>query len=154
MSPIHFLLVDDERILIEAVAERLRLKGQIVDISISGAEALTRLKTCNTIDIVVLYIQMNGEDGLEILNRIRAEYPLVEVIIVTDNASIQSAIDAMKLGAFNYLIKPVDFDDLLANANNAVIKKRNREEKIFNVRIRPYLSPEEKNEMISKILEE
>ncbi len=154
MYSVHFLLVDDEKILIETIAERLRLKGFIADISLSGNEALNQLKTCNTIDIVVLNIQMPDQDGINILKKIKAKYPLVEVIMLTGHATIQSAIDAMKCGAFDYLIKPCDMDELHAKANNAVSRKRDREEKIGNAKLKPYISDREREELISKILEE
>jgi len=72
----------------------------------------------------------------------------------TGHATIQSAIDAMKCGAFDYLVKPCDIDELLAKANNAVDRKRDREEKISNVKLKPYISGREREELILKILEE
>ena len=153
MSSIHFLLVDDEEILIDTIAERLRLKGFVVDISLSGTEALNQLDKCNTIDIVVLDIQMPDQDGISILKKIKAKYPIVEVIMLTGHATIQSAVDAIKFGAFDYLIKPYDLDDLLIKANDAVSRKREREDKIYNVRSKPYISRREREELISKILE-
>ena len=154
MPAIHFLFVDDEEKLTEAIAERLRLKGAVVDISLSGAEALSRLEKCSTIDIVFLDLQMPDEDGITVLKEIKEKYPLVEVIVLTGHPSIQSAINAIKCGAFDYLIKPYDLNDLLVKADNAVLRKRDRESKIFNIRSKPYISDEERKELISKILEE
>ncbi len=127
MPPIHFLLVDDEELFVVTIAKRLRLKGFIVDVATSGAEALDRLETGNTIDIVVLDIQMPGQDGISTLKRIKTEYPLVEVIMLTGHATVQSAVDAMKRGAFDYLIKPYDLEALLEKADNAVSRKRYRD---------------------------
>lgn len=154
MSSIHFLLVDDEKILVETISERLRLKGFAVDMSLSGKDALSRLATCHTIDIVVLDIQMPGEDGTGILKQIKANYPLVEVIMLTGHATIQTAIDAMKHGAFDYLIKPCDLDALLAKAGTAVSRKRRREGKISTVKLMPYISNREREELIAKIMED
>ena len=154
MPAIHFLFVDDEEKLTEAVAGRLRLRGAVVDISLSGTDALNRLEKFSSIDIVVLDLQMPGEDGVGILKRIKEKYPLVEVIILTGNPSVKSAIDAIKCGAFDYLIKPYDLNDLLAKAGNAVARRRDRESKIFNIKSKPYILDEERNKLISKILEE
>ena len=63
MSVVHFLLVDDEEILIKAIAERLRPKGFIADIALSGTDALNQLERCNTIDIVVIDVQMPDQDA-------------------------------------------------------------------------------------------
>lgn len=153
MSQIHFLLVDDEEVLIETMARRLRLKGFIADVSTSGTEALHYLETCDTLDIVVLDIQMPEEDGIRTLKRIKAKHPLVEVIMLTGHATVQSAVEAMKCGAFDYLIKPYDMDELLAKARNAASRKREREEKIRDVKSRPYISDRERKELIEKILE-
>ncbi|WP_319405312.1 response regulator [uncultured Desulfosarcina sp.] len=79
MSSIHFLLVDDEEVLIKTIAERLRLKGFIVDCALSGNEALNQLGKRDTIDIVVLDIQMPDLDGMSILEILKARHPLVEV---------------------------------------------------------------------------
>jgi DNA-binding NtrC family response regulator len=95
---------------------------------------------------------MPKQDGISILKSVKEKYPLIEVIILTGHATIQSAIDAMKFGAFDYLIKPYDLDDLLATANKAFSIKRDREEKIYKVKLKPYISSQEREEMISKIL--
>ena len=154
MPPIHFLLVDDEEKLIETLAKRLRLKGAVVDISLSGADALNQLERCGTFDIVVLDIQLPDQDGIRILKKIKATYPLVEVIMLTGHATIQSAVDAVKLGAFDYLIKPYDLNDLLTKANNAVSKKSDREDRICKIKLKPYISQREREKLISEILKE
>ena len=153
VSSIHFLLVDDEEIYIQTIAERLRLKGFIADISFSGNEALSQLEICDTIDIVVLDIQMPDQDGISILKKIKEKYPLVEVIMLTGHATIQSAADAIKCGAFDYLVKPCGMDELLEKAKSAVSRKRYREEKIGIVKLKPYITDREKEKLISKILE-
>ncbi len=121
MSSIHFLLVDDEKVLIETIAERLRLKGFIVDCALSGNEALNQLSKSDTIDIVVLDIQMPDLDGMSILEIFKAKHPLVEVIMLTGHATIQSAVEALKFGAYDYLLKPL---------NKLIVKNANRIVKI------------------------
>ena len=154
MLPVHFLFVDDEELFVETIAKRLRLKGFTIDVATSGTEALNRLETCNAIDIVVLDIQMPGLDGISTLERIKAKYPLVEVIMLTGHATVQSAVNAIKIGAFDYLIKPYDMDELLQKARSAVSRKRGREEKITDARSKPYISDREREDLILKILKE
>jgi DNA-binding NtrC family response regulator len=154
MSSIHFLLVDDEEVLIETIAKRLRLKGFIVDCALSGNEALNQLSKSDTIDIVVLDIQMPDLDGLSILEILKAKHPLVEVIMLTGHATIQSAVEALTFGAYDYLLKPCDFNDFISKANMAINRKRKREARILNVKMKPYISDREREALISKIMKE
>ena len=154
MSSMNFLLIDDDEVLIETIAERLRLKGFAVDCALSGKEAFSQLEKNDTIDIVVLDIKMSDLDGMSILRILKAKYPLIEVIMLTGHATIQSAVKALKFGAFDYLLKPCDLNDLLSTANKAFSRKREREAKILNVKLKPYISGREREEMISRIMEE
>ena len=154
VSSIHFLLVDDEEVLIETIAQRLRLKGFIVDCALSGNEALNQLGKSDTIDIVVLDIQMPDLNGMSILEILKAKHPLVEVIMLTGHATIQSAVEALKFGAYDYLLKPCDFNDLISKANKAISRKREREGRILNVKLKPYISDREREELISNIMKE
>jgi DNA-binding NtrC family response regulator len=77
---------------------------------------------------------MPGTDGIDALRKIKAEHPLVEVIMLTGHATVESAIDGMKLGAFDYLMKPTDLDLLLQKVGEAYDKKLNHEEKILAAR--------------------
>ncbi|WP_394707963.1 hypothetical protein [uncultured Desulfosarcina sp.] len=72
--------------------------------------------------------------------------------MLTGHATIQSAVEALKFGAYDYLLKPCDFNVLIAKANKAVSRKREREERIFNVRLKPYISDREREELISNIM--
>ncbi|WP_232364184.1 response regulator [Desulforapulum autotrophicum] len=154
MFSMHFLLIDDEEVLIETIAERLRLKGFVVDCALSGNEAFYQLEKNDTIDIIVLDIKMPDMDGMNILERLKAKYPLIEVIMLTGHATIESAVKALKCGAFDYLLKPCDLNDLLSKANKAFSRKREREAKILNVKLKPYISDREREEMISRIMKE
>jgi DNA-binding NtrC family response regulator len=77
-----------------------------------------------------LDVKMPGIDGIETLRLIKAGYPLTEVIMLTAHATIESAIEGMKLGAFDYLMKPCDMDQLMTKVGEATQKKRDHEEKI------------------------
>jgi len=79
---------------------------------------------------------MPGMDGIETLQVIRKKFPLVEVIMLTGQATVESAIDGMKMGAFDYLMKPCDMDVLMAKVKEAAAKKRAHEEKIMEARIK------------------
>ena len=153
MSSIHFLFVDDEKPFVETIAERLRQRGFTVACAFSGTEALNQLEKCLTIDVVVLDVQMPEIDGIHILEKIKTKHPLVEVIMLTGYATIASAIEALKFGAFDYLTKPCDLNTLISMAKQAVARQKERETKILNARMKPYISERERDELISDILE-
>jgi len=152
MVPIHFLLVDDERLFIETLAARLDQRGFSVDCAFSGAEALAQLGRKDTIDVVVLDVKMPGTDGFEVVEAIKKRHPLVEVIMLTGHATVPSAIAAMKLGAADYLIKPCDLDYLLFRAEAAYARKKEREDEILRIKSMPYISDREREELIARIL--
>lgn len=152
MTPISFLLVDDEQAFIEAVARRLRQRGFAVECAFSGQAALDRLAVGGIIDVVVLDVKMPDLDGVETVRRIRTKHPLVEVLMLTGHASIQTAVEAVKHGALDYLEKPCDIEDLIAKAQNAAQRKKDREARLFEARTMPYISERERSERISTIL--
>lgn len=124
------LLVDDEVPFVEAVTRRLTRRKLSISTAFSGMEALEVLRTQNTCDVVILDVKMPGMDGIETLREIKKEYPLVEVIMLTGHATVESAIEGMKLGAFDYLMKPCDIDQLMAKVKEAKAKKNQNEAKI------------------------
>ena len=129
MTPCRVLLVDDEVDFVRAVAKRLKRNKLCVEGVHSGADALRHLAD-NPTDVVVLDVKMPGMDGIEALRRIKAQQPLVEVIMLTGHASVEAAIGGMELGAFDYLMKPVEFDELLYKIQDAHGKKSLEEAKI------------------------
>jgi DNA-binding NtrC family response regulator len=122
MSPCRVLLVDDEVDFVQTVAKRLKRNKLSVEAVHSGEDALRHLAG-NPTDVVVLDMKMPGMDGIEALREIKARLPLVEVIMLTGHASVEAAIDGMELGAFDYLMKPVEFDELLYKIQDAHKKK-------------------------------
>ena len=130
------LLVDDEAAFVETLVKRLKKRDLHVVAAHSGTEALARLGESGpiNIDVVILDVKMPGMDGLETLARIKEEHPLIEVIMLTGHATVESAIEGMKKGAFDYLMKPCDLDILLKKLNEATDKKREHEEKILEAR--------------------
>jgi len=135
------------------MSQRLLQRGFKVSCAFSGMEAQNRLEEDDTIDVVVLDIQMPGFDGVKMVKTLKKKHPLVEIIMLTGHASVNSAIDALKFGAFDYLTKPCDINDLISKAKKATSRKKEREAKILDVRLRLYISARERDELISKILE-
>lgn len=152
MMPFKFLLVDDTKVSVESLAEQLRERGFPADFAVSGFEALDRLERERDIDIVVMEISMSGQDGIETVKRIKKQHPLVEIIILTGHATIESAIESIKSGAFDYLTKPCDINQLLSKAEQAAAKKKEREAMIFNIRTKLYITKQERDNMISRVL--
>ncbi len=135
MNP-NVLLVDDEKGFTDTMIKRLSKRGLEVKAAYSGEEGLAVLNGWPLCDVVVLDVKMPGMDGMEALKRIKAEHPLVEVVMLTGHATVESAIDGMKSGAFDYLVKPSELDDLLGKIKDAYEKKAEHEEKIHEARAR------------------
>ena len=127
--PTKVLLVDDEKDFIEMLSLRLKEVGEKITVAYSGQEALDTLEK-DDIDVVILDIKMPGMDGIETLREIKKQFPLVEVIMLTGHGSTETAVEGMKLGAFDYLMKPADFDDLTLKLEGARKKKDEQEERI------------------------
>ncbi|MCF8034909.1 MAG: response regulator [Desulfarculaceae bacterium] len=132
------LLVDDEVPFVETMAKRLAKRELTVDTAFSGKEALAKLDSGgpSRTDVVILDVKMPGMDGLETLAAIKGAHPNVEVIMLTGHATVESAIEGMKGGAYDYLMKPCEMDLLMAKVGEAVAKKRAHEAKILDARVR------------------
>ncbi|MFH2092377.1 MAG: response regulator [Pseudomonadota bacterium] len=133
---IKLLLVDDEKAFLDTITKRLEKRNMNVSAVYSGQEALTELTNNKSIEVVILDVKMPGMDGIQTLIEIKKSFPLVEIIMLTGHATVESAIDGMKMGAFDYLMKPCDIDVLVSKAENAASKKRLHEEKIMEARMR------------------
>jgi DNA-binding NtrC family response regulator len=116
------LLVDDETDFVETLVKRLRKRKLEVRSASSGQKALDLLGEAPC-DVVVLDVKMPDMDGIETLRRIKKIAPSVEVIMLTGHANVEVAIQGMELGAFDYLMKPIDIDDLLYKLQDAYKKK-------------------------------
>lgn len=123
------MLVDDEERYLQTTARLIEKRGYEVLTARSGEEALKKL-SAQTVHVVVLDMKMPGMDGNETLKAIKAIYPLVEVIMLTGHATVDSAIDGLRNGAFDYLMKPADPDQILEKALDAFEKRQRVEEKI------------------------
>jgi len=137
------MLVDDEERFLSTTKKLLERKGQVVFTATSGAEALQILKQKN-IHVVILDVKMPGMDGIQTLKEIKRQFPLVEVIMLTGHATVESAIDGLKSGATDYLMKPTGIEELLEKTEEAYEKRLQLEEKIRLAQARKFLkSPRE-----------
>ena len=135
MAGANLLLVDDEVSFVEILAKRLTLREFNISTAHSGAEALERLQTDPDIDVVILDLVMPDMDGIETMKRIKQKPPLVEVIMLSGVATVESAIEGMELGAFDYLLKSSEIDTLIEKVMAAVARKKAHEEKIAKARL-------------------
>ena len=135
----HLLLVDDEERFLSTTKILLAKRGIEAFTALSGPEAL-RVMEERRIDVVVLDVKMPAMDGLETLRKIKQRYPLVEVIMLTGHASVESAVDGLKHGAFDYLMKPCDIPLLLVKVGEAFARKREGERRLQQERIESIIS--------------
>lgn len=126
---ILLLLVDDEQDFTSALGRRLSKRGIVVEVANSGEAGLDKLAQA-PVDVVLLDVRMPGMDGLSVLHKIKEQWPLTEVIMLTGHASLEVAIRGMELGAFDYLMKPVEFQELLYKVEDAASRKRLQEGKM------------------------
>jgi len=129
MTQMKLLLVDDETDFLSTLLKRMQRRNVDVQGVGSGESALAWLDAHAT-DVVILDVRMPGMDGIETLCEIKKRYPLTEVIMLTGHASMEVAIEGMEMGAFDYLMKPMDMDELLYKAEDAFKKKKIHENKI------------------------
>ena len=143
MEKMKIMLVDDEERYLQTTKKLIEKKGYEVLTALSGEEALEKLKPQN-VHVVILDVKMPGMDGNQTLKAIKTLYPLVEVIMLTGHGTMDSAIDGLKSGAFDYLVKPADIDDIIEKAMEAFEKRQHREEKIRVAQAKKYMrSPRE-----------
>jgi DNA-binding response OmpR family regulator len=119
MSELKVLLVDDEIEFAGTLAERLRLRGLQADVTTDGEEAL-RLVTAHRPDVMVVDVMMPGMNGLDVLRQVRTNMPDLPVILLRGKGSTRDGIEGMRLGAFDYLVKPISIDDLIGKIHEAV----------------------------------
>jgi DNA-binding NtrC family response regulator len=130
MESMKALIIDDEVDFLETVVKRLRKRHFEAQGASSGEEGLDLLKE-RQFDVIVLDVKMpKGMDGIEVLKEIKKIRPEVEVILLTGHASIETSIEGMKYGAFDYLIKPVKFEELLIKMGAAFEQKKLHETRL------------------------
>lgn len=129
MKNIKMLLVDDEERFLSTTKKLLAKQGVDALTATSGHEALEILKK-NSVHVVILDVKMPGMDGIAALKQIKKEYPTVEVIMLTGHAAAESAMEGLKFGASDYLIKPIHIEKLIQKAQEAYDKRQKNRGKI------------------------
>ncbi len=117
------LLVDDEEDFVSTLAERLRMRGVQARTAGNGEEALRSI-VADPPHVVVLDVMMPGMSGLDVLRRIKADFTGVEVILLTGIGSTREGVEGMRLGALDYLMKPLQIEELIEKLQDAVDKSR------------------------------
>lgn len=126
MEGLRVLLVDDDDDFRNVLTERLRMRHLKISAVGSGPEAIGIMQQ-QGFDVVVLDLRMPEMDGIEVLRRIKEIQPRVEVVLLTGYASMESGIDGMRLGAFDYLVKPCGIEELISKIKNACRKSLGQE---------------------------
>ena len=142
-TPTSVLVVDDEKALVQMIVESLKE----VDFTAYGAyrgEDCLKLLQDTHIDVIILDIKMPGMDGMETLLEVKKRFPLVEVIMLTGHGTIETSVTGMKQGAFDYILKPADFDELVEKIGAARKKKDEHEERIRKAEAQVLLSKSRK----------
>jgi DNA-binding NtrC family response regulator len=117
------LLIDDEAQFVETMAKRLRKRGFLVRGAGGGQEGLLRLEE-EPADVVILDVGMPDMDGIQVLREIKMRFPKVQVLMLTGHADMEVAISGMAMGAFDYLMKPVELDVLVGKIREACSRSR------------------------------
>lgn len=122
MTQNKVLLVDDEVEFTEALAERMQARGLEVETCDSGSSAVEAAKH-KDFHAVILDLAMPGMDGIETLKRLRTEHPDLQIIVLTGHATVEKTVEAMKLGALDFLEKPADIKEIMAKIEQAKGKR-------------------------------
>jgi DNA-binding response OmpR family regulator len=131
---IRVLLVDDEKDFVDVLAERLESRDFAVTTAYDGDEAVAMIQE-KEIDVVVLDVLMPGKDGVATLRELKQLKPIVEVIMLTGHATVESAVEGLKIGAYDYLMKPTETKDLVEKIVKAYKRKADQEARIQQAEI-------------------
>ena len=130
----RLLLVDDEEQFVETLSERLSMRDYDVTTSLTGEDAIEKITNYN-FDVVILDVRLPGISGTEVLREIKNLKPLIEVIMLTGHGTVEMAIEGMKLGVFDFLIKPCETEDLTEKIDKAHDRKADQEDRIRTAKI-------------------
>ena len=128
MENLRVLVVDDEADFLETIVMRLQ-RRKIDAHGVDGGKKALELVENERFDVVVLDVLMPGMDGIETLKLLKKKKPFIEVIILTGHGSVESGLQGMQFGAFDYIMKPADLDELLEKIQQAYERKRIHEER-------------------------
>ena len=122
MDSPRILVVDDEEELVQALVERLNMRGITATGVSSGAEALERIGS-ETYDVLLVDVKMPGIGGLQVIREVKARLPELQVVLLTGHGSVENAEEGTRLGAFDYLLKPIDIKDLIVILRRAASRR-------------------------------
>jgi len=123
------LLVDDEEEFVDVLSQRLEARGFAVNTAFNGDEAIAAIEE-HDVDVVILDVQMPGRNGIDTLQEIKRLRPITEVIMLTGHGTVETAIQGMKLGAYDYLMKPTNTEELVDKINRGHQRKKDQEDRI------------------------
>ncbi|MFZ5571559.1 MAG: response regulator [Thermodesulfobacteriota bacterium] len=127
------LFVDDESVFLDVILRRMKKRNIDAHGATDGDRAIELMEK-NNFDVAVLDVKMPGSrSGIELLKEIKVRWPLIEVIMLTGHAMLEAARDGMENGAFDYIVKPADTDELFYKINDAYQKKSLQEMKIRHI---------------------
>ena len=149
----NLLIADDETDFLLPLAERLTRRGLSVTTAENGRTALERIFKNHPIDVVLLDLELPDVKGVEVLQQIKQHNPLIQVILLTGHSSVQSAIEGMKAGASDYLVKPCDFDLLFSRITKAMEEKQDFEKQLLSTGAIPFITSRSKKTQIAEIME-
>ena len=124
MTESSILLIDDEEVLLEAVSDDLKENGFKVTTAVSGKEGLRSFKMLQH-DLVIVDLKMEAMDGLEVSRQIKQTNPETPIMILTAYGSMETAIEAIRLDVDDYVVKPINRDDLFEKINHCLKRKNN-----------------------------
>ena len=127
MENLRVLVVDDEADFLETIVMRLQ-RRKIDATGVDGGKKALEIVENERFDVVVLDVLMPGMDGIETLKLLKKKKPFIEVIILTGHGSVESGLQGMQFGAFDYIMKPADLDELLEKIQQAYERKRIHED--------------------------
>ena len=136
---INVLMVDDEEDLVTLMARRLEKRGMAVATATSGADALS-LAARRRFDVAVVDLKMPGMDGVEVMQRLRQIQPFIQTIMFTGHGTTESALEAGKLDAYRYVMKPCPFDELIEIIREAHRSKRSELRRLFQEEMRTVMN--------------
>jgi DNA-binding NtrC family response regulator len=136
MITTKLLIVDDEKRFLQTTSNLIsRQRDDFKLFTAEGGSQCFEIMEENSIDVVILDVKMPEMNGIDVLRKIKANWPLTEVIMLTGHSTTDSAVEGMKLGAFDYLLKPCDITLLVEKVLEADQRKKYAEEKINNAKI-------------------
>lgn len=122
------LIIDDEKTIRDSLQDLLEIEGYSIHAVASGEDALNKLKE-ETYDVILLDLKMPGLDGIEVMNQANLLYPQTNIIILTGHGSLESAIEALKIGAEDYILKPIEAETILNSVSRCLTEKVERQRK-------------------------